>query len=196
MSTTVYAVSEGQRFAGDATLVVVECATCHVTYAIPESFNKSALKWRGDRKDGRGWKICCPFGHQWWYVGETETEKLKRQRDYQADRAARLAAERDQAEADAHAQKSVKTRFKNERDRIKARIAAGVCPCCNRSFKDVKRHMASQHPDYAEAAPSPTDSGLLPDDSKPTTSEQAAALRATYEPGGSRSFEGKADSED
>jgi hypothetical protein len=32
--------------------------------------------------------------------------------------------------------------------RIKKRVAAGVCPCCNRSFKDLARHMAGQHPDY------------------------------------------------
>lgn len=29
------------------------------------------------------------------------------------------------------------------------RIAAGVCPCCRRSFTDLARHMSSQHPDYA-----------------------------------------------
>jgi hypothetical protein len=150
MSRTVYDVRQAQKFAGDTTLVVVSCSECHVTYAIPASLDQAALKWRGDRADGRGWKIRCPFGHTWWYIGETETERLKRQRDAARDRAANLAAERDQAKADAHAQKSAKTRFKNERDRIKARIAAGVCPSCNRSFKDVRRHMTSQHPDYVE----------------------------------------------
>lgn len=38
------------------------------------------------------------------------------------------------------------TRAKLVRDR--ARFANGVCPCCNRSFENVARHMRTQHPDY------------------------------------------------
>lgn len=33
--------------------------------------------------------------------------------------------------------------------------ACGVCPCCNRSFTNVRRHMTSQHPDYT--IPEPAD---------------------------------------
>lgn len=39
------------------------------------------------------------------------------------------------------AQKGVTTRIKN-------RIGNGVCPCCNRTFKNLARHMSGQHPDY------------------------------------------------
>ena len=31
--------------------------------------------------------------------------------------------------------------------RIEKRIHAGVCPCCNRSFPNLQRHMAAKHPD-------------------------------------------------
>jgi Fe-S oxidoreductase len=58
-----------------------------------------------------------------------------------------MAAQRDQAQADARAQKAAKTRIKNDRDRIKTRVANGVCPHCNRTFQNLARHMASQHPD-------------------------------------------------
>jgi hypothetical protein len=146
--TTVYRASEGQRFSGDTDLTVVECSTCHVTYAIPTSFYNSALRWRGDRADGRGWKICCPFGHTWWYIGESEEERLERQLQCQRDRAGLLAAERDQAQASARAQRGAATRARNERDRIRRRMANGVCPCCGRTFKQVARHMRSQHPDF------------------------------------------------
>lgn len=37
---------------------------------------------------------------------------------------------------------------KGQNTRLKNRIAAGVCPCCNRSFQNVARHMAGQHPDF------------------------------------------------
>lgn len=35
--------------------------------------------------------------------------------------------------------------------RTRNRIANGVCPCCDRSFTNLQRHMASKHPDYAHA---------------------------------------------
>ncbi len=32
------------------------------------------------------------------------------------------------------------------------RIVSGVCPCCNRTFQNLARHIAGQHPDFAEPA--------------------------------------------
>jgi hypothetical protein len=28
------------------------------------------------------------------------------------------------------------------------RIGNGVCPCCNRSFTNLRRHMTTKHPEY------------------------------------------------
>jgi hypothetical protein len=28
------------------------------------------------------------------------------------------------------------------------RVASGVCPCCNRSFVNLRRHMKTQHPEF------------------------------------------------
>lgn len=137
--STVYNAREGRKFEADTTLVVVECATCGVTYAIPESFQRSALRYHGDRQGG--WKICCPFGHTWWYVGETEVEQLKRQRD---DAQQRSRATRDLLE---HEQRS-HAATKGHLTRTKRRVSAGVCPCCKRSFKQLERHMQAKHPGY------------------------------------------------
>lgn len=139
-STTAYPRSEGERFATDKTLTVVSCATCHVTYAIPTSFQRAAVAYPGDR----GWTIHCPFGHAWHYTGKSVEQKLQEA----TERAGRLAAERDQAEAAVRAQKARGTRYKNDRDRERKRAAAGVCPCCNRTFQQLARHMASQHPEH------------------------------------------------
>ena len=35
--------------------------------------------------------------------------------------------------------------------RQRKRAAAGMCPCCRRTFENVARHMESQHPGYGEA---------------------------------------------
>lgn len=44
----------------------------------------------------------------------------------------------------ARAQKAAKTRMKN-------RIANGVCPCCNRHFANVQRHIRTKHPEFTMA---------------------------------------------
>jgi hypothetical protein len=43
------------------------------------------------------------------------------------------------------------TAHKGHTTRIKKRIAAGVCTCCNRTFKNLARHMANKHPDYKDS---------------------------------------------
>lgn len=145
----VYAASEGDKFSADTTLVVVRCYTCGIAYAIPDSLQRSALKWHGDRDDG--WKLCCPLGHTWWYVGETEAERLKRQLGNSRDFAGRLASERDQLKSAVRAERSAKSRIRNDRDRLKLFVGAGQCPVkgCRRHFKNVAAHIERQHPDFA-----------------------------------------------
>lgn len=107
-----------------------ECCNCHMVFAMPADFRRRAL-------NDRGLWFYCPAGHKQHYTGKGAEEKLR-------DAEAREVALRDQlhaAEADAEA-----TRVRLMRDRH--RFANGVCPCCNRSFENVRRHMESEHPDY------------------------------------------------
>jgi hypothetical protein len=136
---TIYAASEGERFNADTELHVVECFSCHVTYAIPESFYQAARKHNERANPSNYWQICCPFGHSWHYTGLNREQKLERQLEGQRDETARVRAERDQAKASAAAQKGVATK-------LKKRAAAGLCPHCNRHFKDLERHVKGQHP--------------------------------------------------
>lgn len=144
----VYAASEGQRFNVDTALRVVDCPTCHVTYAIPESFYKAARTHNARVEPRNHWTVCCPFGHSWHYTGLSEEQRLRERLDAERAHAGRLASERDQAQASARAEKAAKTRFRNQRDRERKRVAAGVCPVCNRTFKALARHMQGQHPDF------------------------------------------------
>lgn len=148
---TVYNASEGDKFNADSTLEVVGCPTCGITYAIPASLVSSARRWHGDRSVG--WQLCCPLGHTWWYVGETEKEKLKRQLKSERDHTGRLRSQLDQSEAHGRAMRGVATRRKNELDRVTKRVAAGVCPCCNRTFQNLARHMKTNHPHEPVPAP-------------------------------------------
>jgi len=63
----------------------------------------------------------------------------------------RLEQERNRARNQAAAERRSKNAIKGHHTRTKKRVAAGVCPCCNRSFENLGRHMKHQHPDYLEA---------------------------------------------
>ena len=116
-------------------LRVLECGKCGIAFAVPPEWLKAR---KGDHST-----FYCPNGHPRYFPGESDAEKLQRRLDFEKQR--REAAERD---ADyqrnrARAQKAAKTR-------LEKRIAAGVCPCCKRSFENLANHMRDKHPDYSE----------------------------------------------
>lgn len=84
-----------------------------------------------------GTPFYCPNGHEMVYTGTSDEQKLK-------DAEARELALKDQLSASLREAEA--TRIAMLRDR--ARFAAGVCICCNRSFENVRRHMATQHPEF------------------------------------------------
>jgi len=125
-------------------LVVVECYTCSTSYAIPESLNTKARKNPSLSKSPTS--VYCPLGHSWWYLGETEAQKLKRQLNWAQDEAARVKAERDQAEASRRAWKGQATKLRN-------RAAAGDCPFCGEHVYQLARHVRRKHADEVAADP-------------------------------------------
>lgn len=138
---TLNRVQRGESYAGWTDLTIMCCPVCGVTYAIPE-----ALRGAAEKKGHHAIEWSCPNGHELGYSGQSEAEKLREQLSRARDATAYERSRREQAEASASAQKGRATRFKNERDRIKTRVENGVCPHCNRTFKDLQRHMKSKHP--------------------------------------------------
>jgi hypothetical protein len=113
------------------TLVTVEC-WCGMPHAIPRSLDDMA---RGKRKG-----VYCPLGHVWEYRGLTwEQEIAAAKRRAQANLDLLRAEERSHQATRGHL------------TRAKRRSAAGVCPCCHRTFQQLARHMKTKHPDYVEA---------------------------------------------
>lgn len=117
---------------------------CGLTFAVPE-------RWSDDRRKDH-LTFYCPNGHQQGFYGKTSLEKNL---DIALAEKLRLESsleftrkQRDRAQKETIMQKGRATRFKNDRDRIKTRIANGVCPCCNRHFVNVERHMSTQHPKF------------------------------------------------
>lgn len=100
-----------------------------------QSFGMSLRFYDETRRTGNCWH--CPSGHPRIWAGKTTEQQL-------ADAQARETALQDQLTAAVN--EAEQTRVALLRDR--QRFANGVCPCCNRSFENVRRHMATKHPDY------------------------------------------------
>lgn len=117
------------------------CATCKERFGLSDE-TEAVL-----RKNGQGFH--CPWGHVSVFgKGPSQEDILRKERDTLKQQMARkddeIRAERawrEAAQNQARAYKGVATRVKN-------RVSKGVCPCCNRSFANLHRHMAGQHPDF------------------------------------------------
>jgi hypothetical protein len=91
----------------------------------------------------------CPFGHaNYWELGESEADKLRRERDQLKQRIAFKDDMIREAEARAEHERRRANGYKGHATKITKRAKAGVCPCCNRSFENLRRHMATKHPQF------------------------------------------------
>jgi hypothetical protein len=129
-----------------ATLETVTCGCCGILHAIPQEIEQES------RRNGRSWY--CPNGH---YIGysDTEVKRLQAELDKQKiqlsqkeadarfwrDRNAALEEDKERAERSLAATKGVVTK-------LRKRVGQGVCPCCNRTFSALARHMKTKHPGY------------------------------------------------
>lgn len=121
-------------------LVVTSC-WCGIVVAIPSDLHDYAVR--------KGTEVFCPLGHRFVY-GDGENARLKREIEQERQRAVRLRAEIDQKRAEIEHQRRRIAATKGALTKTKKRIGNGVCPCCNRHFANVERHMKTKHPEVAE----------------------------------------------
>jgi hypothetical protein len=116
------------------------CGACGTHFGMPRELYDRALE------TGEDWY--CPRGHCRHFT-KSENQKLRDELAREKHRAeqARAWAQDESRRKDVYhrrlnATKGVVTRIKN-------RVGKGVCPCCNRTFQNLGRHMAGQHPTWA-----------------------------------------------
>lgn len=121
-------------------LIAIECIKCGVMFAWPDHMEQQK------RKDGT--VFYCPNGHgmSWASSLKTETERLGQELSEAKERERR-------ARQDAEFFKNQRDGFKGEITKLKRRAAAGICPCCNRHFANLERHVATKHPELREGMP-------------------------------------------
>ncbi len=111
------------------TLAVQTCCNCGMLFGVQADWDAAREQ---DHKN-----FHCPAGHPQHYTGESNKDKAERlQKRFEEERSLRWAAE--------HKEELAKKRLK----RVKERVANGVCPCCNRTFGNLHRHMKARHPEF------------------------------------------------
>jgi hypothetical protein len=137
----------GENFTAAVDMVVEQCCNCGLAFAMTADFRKRMLD---SRVKGRGTTFYCPAGHPQWYTGETEADKLRRERDRLKQNQAYLEDRRREAEERADHQAARARGYKGHAAKLTKRAKAGVCPCCQRSFENLRRHMEHEHPKFGE----------------------------------------------
>lgn len=122
------------------TLNATDCAECGITFGIPVDFE------RVRRQDGR--TFWCPNGHSLSY-GKSESDRLREQLKRTERHLANTQVARDAAQDQAKAAEYRRRAAVGANTKLRKRIAAGVCPCCQRSFGNLAAHMTDKHPGYS-----------------------------------------------
>jgi hypothetical protein len=120
------------------TLQITSC-WCGIKLAIPRDLYDMATRHEHHT-------VWCPLGHKFVYGDTTEKELAEeRQRRRRAEEAASARLDLLRHEERSHAAtRGHVTRKKKQLERV----SGGVCPCCNRTFKALARHMKTQHPGF------------------------------------------------
>lgn len=106
------------------------CCNCGIPFLIPDNYYKMLKR--------TGVSFYCPNGHgQHYSVGETEAQKLKRQLQQKENELAQATSSKIQLENQL-----------NKANKKLKQVAAGQCPCCDKTYVHLANHMAKKHPEF------------------------------------------------
>lgn len=121
-------------FTQTVSFTAFDCPECGLNYALTDAFV--------NRKRDTGEPWYCPHGHSQSFR-DGNASKLKAALRELAQKQAEVAYERSRADME----RRIREQREADLKRHKRRAANGVCGCCNRSFTNLRRHMATQHPE-------------------------------------------------
>jgi len=132
-----------EEFSVAQEFVVVICDSCNVRWAMTKQMNEQR------RNNHKAW-YCPNCSASWVYTSKSDKGKLqeelesaKRTVDFWKEKNRKMKGELASERRRSSALRGVATKFKK-------RISSGGCPCCNRQFKNLRKHMQKEHPEYSE----------------------------------------------
>lgn len=117
---------------------VTVCCACGTPFMMSDNLHDAR------REDHRTFH--CPNGHPQHFPGKTEADRLRAELEAERKKTERERQRREWAEQREQAEKRSHAATKGAVTKIRKRVANGVCPCCNRTFKNLARHMQTKHP--------------------------------------------------
>ncbi len=120
---------------------------CRTQFMMSEATHQVAQQ----RKEG--FMFYCTHGHSQHYISnETALDKMRRERDRFAQQVANREDIIKEQEEENKKLFREKAALRGVVTKVKKRVGSGVCPCCNRHFSALSRHMKHMHPAYANEA--------------------------------------------
>ena len=116
---------------------------CGIQFAVPQEFLATLREHQG--------VLFCPKGHP---LGFGESDLAKARRELETERKRREWAQQE-AENERKRRRTAEKGAAIARGKLKAqsqRVKNGVCPCCNRTFQNLMRHMETKHPEFVTDA--------------------------------------------
>lgn len=122
----------GKKIQGEVIdFTMMECGGCGIPFYVPTRWYNSKVKNHGE--------FHCPNGCNRIFAVKTEAEKLKEK-----------LAEKEKREQELQDKWLDALGEKYKLEKQLKRVHKGVCPCCNRSFVNLQRHMKTKHPEVAK----------------------------------------------
>lgn len=125
---------------------VSACWKCKCEVWLPTSLYNAA-------KHSSRISFFCPYGHEAVFrEDDTEETKLRRERDMLKQQ---MAQRDDVISKQGRVIASTKEELaslKTQHTKARKRSAAGTCPCCKRTFRQMALHMRKQHPEFKAIA--------------------------------------------
>ncbi len=125
-------------FHTDTVMITEDCCNCGMLFALPKA-------WQDRRRDD-GATFYCPAGHPQSYT-KSRVSILQGQLEEAERKACAAKCEALNAQAQVVSAHAKVAEMEKASARQRKRIHACVCPCCNRTFSNVARHMKTKHPE-------------------------------------------------
>jgi NMD protein affecting ribosome stability and mRNA decay len=127
----------GITLLADVALEMEVCRECGGAYALSKGYKEQK------RIKGGSWH--CPYCDTSWHFSESENARLKKLLEKQEQQTwAEQQKAKDALKEARHFRRS-RNAVKGQLTKVKNRIQKGICPHCNRYFKNLHRHMQSKH---------------------------------------------------
>lgn len=125
----------------EITFETVTCCECGFQFAVPADVHQ---QWRRT-----GESFHCPKGQHSLRYGVSENDRLRSELEAERRRKEAALSRENEERARREATERKLSAARGQNTKLRKRAAGGACPCCNRTFVQLARHMATKHPDFA-----------------------------------------------